>query len=156
MHNPKVKSVTCVNQLPNKLAHSPTLSVETTINVVKGIIAVNIKKSQAITVSRIDFENDFLMCIEVFSSAIDAIPQNEDQTRILELNITNNADAIIFISACKFFGLTDDHEIAQLNLSSNDLFQELNKVLNRTVLINPIYSAGLVILVIMRDTDVFN
>jgi hypothetical protein len=67
-------TIDTIIQKPN-----PTGLTET-FQLVKSILAVQIKKSHSTTGTRIEQDNDFLTCIELFASAIDTHPTQSELT----------------------------------------------------------------------------
>jgi hypothetical protein len=112
-------------------------------------------------------ENDFLICVELFSRAIDTYPDNSDRDQvnekiswgtincdILNLDITNNDQAKVYIGLAKHYGLAAPNVIFGLDTTSVDLYRDLNRQLPKELLSSPLYKAGVTYLILMSEGDI--
>lgn len=73
---------------------------------------------------------------------------------IFNLDISNNIQATIFIKLAKHFGLVGPNPIFDLNLASEELYQELNRLLPRETLSEAYYKAGITYLILITENDI--
>jgi hypothetical protein len=137
------------------------------LQLIQGTFSVTIKKQHTVSAVKIDQENDFLICVEIFAKAIDTQPDpaeviqinervswNDLHCGLLNLDITTNDQAKMFIALSKQFGLQAEKEIYKLPVASDNLYKELNKILNKEPLDTPLYKASITYLIPMSENDV--
>jgi hypothetical protein len=148
-----------------KLPNSSTINES--LKLIQGVIAVSIKKGYNIGGTRVDQDSDFLMCVELFRDAIDTapdesyatqlsgiIPWNELTCGTFNLDITTNDQAKSFLALAKNYGLESEHEISKLVSTDPNFHRELNKSLAKAVMDTPLYKAGVTYLVLVSERDV--
>lgn len=111
-------TIDTVTQKPNQNGLAETLQL------VKSILAVQIKKSHSSTGIRIEQDNDYLTCTELFATAIDTQPTQSESTQLdskiawyeivcdaLSLDITTNSQETTYIMLAQKYGLEATHEL---------------------------------------------
>jgi hypothetical protein len=73
---------------------------------------------------------------------------------IFNLDISSNIQAKIFIKLATHFGLARPSPILDLNLASEDLYRELNRILPRETLSEAYYKAGITYLILISEDDI--
>lgn len=159
--------ITACEAVPEITTPINHIGLTETHNLITGILAVQIKKNHNTTGLRIEHEKDFLTCIELFSSAIDTKPDPQDMDQIgtkiswgtitcdiFNLDIANNTQAKIFINLARHFGLAAPNPIFELNLASEDLFRELNRLFPKEPMSEIYYKAGITYLILVGENDI--
>lgn len=126
------------------------------LRVLTGIFLIYIKR-EFTTTERVDHDRDYLMCIEVFASALDTLPKNDELAQVTKLiswdtitceplNIKFETPLQFqqFIQLAQLYGLTHDHELCKLDSASELSYRDANKLISKT-LINPaLFKAGII------------
>lgn len=159
--------ITATEQVPEVLRPINPAIIKEEHQLIQGIISVSIKRNNSLSSLRIDQENDFLICVELFSRAIDTYPDDSDVHQIneriswdtvtcdiLNLDITSNDQAKMYIALAKHYGLRAPNEIFGMDITSGELYRNLNRQLPKEPLSSPLYKAGVTYLILMSEGDI--
>jgi len=153
---PQVFRDTCQGISPRLLLPNTDIIPEL-LNLVAAVIAVNIKRNHTAGGERIEYENDFLVCIEVFADALHSQPVDlparvalerkiawgEITCDVLGVELDSNEQLQQFQALCTKFGLSD-HELLRIEPKTEGAYRDANRLLLKLPMTKALYLAGVV------------
>jgi len=159
----------CQNIEPPLIIPEPT-TLNELIRLMVGMVSVNIKKNYTSGGDRIDHDNDLLVCIEIFSSALQTELEDEGEINILDqkiswkditcdvlgLELESDDQFKQFQSLTQKLKLSQDHELSKLNSQTAGIFRDANRLLSKTALTPPLFQTEIIFSCVGSQFDVSN